>query len=62
MSGLFRGPSLFTHVLILAVSLAVTLPLLAEWLGSFGKALLLGLGFAFCYAICALLWGSRKMR
>jgi len=62
MSGFFGGPALFTHIPILAVCLAVTIPLLAEWFDSFGKTLLLGLGFALCYAICSILWGSRKIR
>lgn len=62
MSTFFRGLSLFTHVLILAISLAISIPLLADWLGSFGKALLLGLGFMLGYAICAILWATRKIR
>ena len=61
MSGFFRGPSLTTHALALAIILAVIVPMLRDWLGSTSMALLLGTGLAFVYTVTALLWASRGL-
>ena len=62
MSGFFRGPSLFSHLLILGLIVAVGVPLVAEWLGSTGLAFGLGLGFAVCYGIVAIILAARRKR
>ena len=60
MSGFFRGPSLFSHLLVLGLIVAVGVPLVAEWLGSTALAFGLGLGFAVCYGIAAILLAARR--
>ncbi len=62
MSGFFRGPSLFAHVLIVAVTLAVGVPLLAETLQSRPLALAIGVAAALVYGLGAVLWGARGRR
>ena len=62
MTGFFRGPSLFSHVVILGLIMAVGVPFVAEWLDSTGLAFCLGFGFAICYAILAIIVAARKKR
>jgi hypothetical protein len=62
MSTYFRGPSLFTHVMIVSIALGIGVPLCAELLQSRLLALSIGVVAALVYGLGAVLWGSGGRR
>ena len=64
MSAFFRGPSLTTHVFVLAVIEAIGVPSIRELTRDVSTALLAGLGFGVIYVGAALLYavGSYRKR
>ena len=54
MTGFHKGPSLFTHVFVLAILEAVLVPLVHDYSGNWGITALAGLGFLVVYIAAAL--------